>query len=165
MPEDPYFNEPGYAHSQGTPHGTKHSKAYNANIRKQSLQYAVLPFVSGKTQYPEFDEAIGQHFRNKKSRLEQQMYQWMAEDSTLTALVEQILPQFTHFHAKPKNRVARAPKTAIAMKEVNGVIELLDDDEPPARKKQKVDNVVELDDDDSKPAAFVPSPPAVLDLT
>jgi len=166
---DPYFNEPGFASSQGTPNGTKKSDQYNANIRKQTLLYAVLPFCSGTHPYPEFNDAIEAHFRTKKMRLEKQLYKWMAKDSSLTATVNQILPQFARFNTKPNkpsSRAARAPKVAPApIKEVNGIIELLDDEEVPVAKKQKTNEIVELlDEEDSKPAAVVREP-IVLDLT
>jgi hypothetical protein len=40
--EHPYFNEPGYQSSQGTPSGDAHSLAYNKVIRAATLQYAYL---------------------------------------------------------------------------------------------------------------------------
>ena len=40
--DDPYFNEPGYESSRSTASGKKASDAYNANIRKATLQHAVL---------------------------------------------------------------------------------------------------------------------------
>ena len=165
---DPYFNEPGYQSSQGTPHGTRQSDQYNANIRKETLLHAILPFCSGTHPYPEFNDAVDAHFRTKKMRLEKQLYKWMTKDSSLTGIVNQILPQFARFREKPNkpsSRAARAKAAAMPIKEVNGVIELLEDEEAPAAKKQKTDAVVELlDEEDSKPAA-VSREPVVLDLT
>jgi baculoviral IAP repeat-containing protein 6 len=163
---DPYFNEPGYAKSQGTPQGTKRSDAYNANLRTQTLLHAIKPFVSGNNPYPEFDEPIQAHFRNKKLQIEKQMYQWMAVDPSHVGIVQEILPQLARFNTKPnKTRDAKAlPVAASPFKEVNGVIELLDDGGQPHRKKHKPNEVVVLlDDGDSKPAARVQ--PVVLDLT
>lgn len=166
---DPYFNEPGYARSQGTPSGERQSEVYNANIRKQTLLHAILPFCSGTHSYPEFKDAIDAHFSTKKRLVEKQMYQWMAKDSSLTGTVNQILPQFARFHvnSKPSSRAARAKVAPTPIKEVNGVIELLEDEQkPPAAKKQKTNEVVELldEDDDAKPAAIAREP-IVLDLT
>ena len=163
---DPYFNEPGYESSQGTLNGARRSEEYSTNIRKQTLLHAILPFCSATHAYPEFNDAIEAHFRTKKMHLEKQLYQWMTKDSSLTGTVNAILPQFERFHAKSNkpSRVARAPK--VVVKEVNGVIELLEDEEAPAAKKQKTNDIVELldEDDDSKPAA-VALEPIVLDLT
>lgn len=167
---DPYFNEPGYASSQGTPSGTRQSEEYNANTRKQTLLHAILPFCSGTHSYPEFNDAIDTHFSTKKRRVENQLYQWMTKDSSLTGTVNQILPQFARFlaNSKPSSRAARAKAAPTPIREVNGVIELLDDDrKPPAAKKQKSNEVVELlEEDDAKPAAVAGArDPIVLDLT
>jgi len=40
--ENPYFNEPGYERTQGTPSGDLESRKYNSNIRVQTLKYAIL---------------------------------------------------------------------------------------------------------------------------
>lgn len=170
---DPYFNEPGYASSQGTPNGTRRSEQYNANIRKQTMLYAILPFCSGTHPYPEFNDAVEAHYRNKKKALEKQLYQWMAKDSSLMGTVNQILPHFARFQTKPNNNKssARAGRAVAPtpIKEVDGVIQLLEDEEvPPVAKKQKSNEVVDLldDEEDSKPAAStVVGEPAVLDLT
>ena len=39
---DPYFNEPGYERSRGTPVGKQNSMDYNANIRQASVKWAML---------------------------------------------------------------------------------------------------------------------------
>lgn len=165
--DDPYYNEPGYEAIQGTPIGNKSSEAYNATIRKETLLHTIKPFVCGKNPYPEFNEAIDAHFRNKKLQVEKQMYQWMSKDSSVVNIVQEILPQFSRFNTKSKARVAKAPKVAaVPVKEVNGVIELLDDDEQSAPKKRKRNEVVYLSDDNcdsKKPAARVQHD--VLDLT
>lgn len=164
---DPYFNEPGYARAQGTPNGTRQSELYNSNIRKETLLHAILPFCSGTHPYPEFNNAIDAHYSTKKRLVEKQLYQWMAKDSSLTGTVNQILPQFARFHVKNIKPRASAARPKLPIKEVNGVIELLDADEkPPATKKQKSNEVVELldEENDAKPAA-VPREAIVLDLT
>ena len=38
---DPYFNEPGYERLGNTPNGRKQSEAYNVNIRRQTLKFAI----------------------------------------------------------------------------------------------------------------------------
>lgn len=40
--EEPYFNEPGYQSTQGTPRGETASNAYNAVIKQATLQYGYL---------------------------------------------------------------------------------------------------------------------------
>jgi hypothetical protein len=44
--EHPYFNEPGYQASQGTPSGDRHSEQYNTVIRTATLQYAYLDHLT-----------------------------------------------------------------------------------------------------------------------
>lgn len=41
MPE-PYFNEPGFERSRGTPSGTLCSREYNSNIYQASVRWAML---------------------------------------------------------------------------------------------------------------------------
>lgn len=41
MPE-PYFNEPGFERSRGTPSGTHSSREYNSNIYQACVRYAML---------------------------------------------------------------------------------------------------------------------------
>ena len=41
--DDPYFNEPGYQKSEGTQQGTTASQLYNANIRRYTMDAAILP--------------------------------------------------------------------------------------------------------------------------
>ena len=39
---EPYFNEPGYERSRGTPSGTASSWEYDANIRQATVKWAML---------------------------------------------------------------------------------------------------------------------------
>lgn len=39
---EPYFNEPGYERSRGTPSGKQNSQEYNANIRQATVKWAML---------------------------------------------------------------------------------------------------------------------------
>ena len=39
---EPYFNEPGYERSRGTPSGSASSKEYDANIRQATVKWAML---------------------------------------------------------------------------------------------------------------------------
>jgi ubiquitin-protein ligase len=133
--EEPFFNEPG----NGFIHQhfvclTKKSVDYNANIRKLTLQHAILPFLSGHSFYPEFDDVMKQHFRLKRMLVEQQMNQWIADDSSLSGIVKQISSTFAQLDKKRKTRRAKTDKMArgTAMK----VVEILENDGSPARKKR-----------------------------
>ena len=39
---EPYFNEPGYERSRGTPTATQNSREYDANIRSAALRYGMV---------------------------------------------------------------------------------------------------------------------------
>jgi len=39
---EPYFNEPGYERSRGTPSGTHSSREYNSNIYQATVRWAML---------------------------------------------------------------------------------------------------------------------------
>ena len=39
---EPYFNEPGYERSRGTPSGNASSREYDANIRQATVKWAML---------------------------------------------------------------------------------------------------------------------------
>ena len=42
---EPYFNEPGYERSRGTPSGTASSREYDANIRQATVKWAMLEMI------------------------------------------------------------------------------------------------------------------------
>lgn len=39
---EPYFNEPGYERSRGTPSGNQNSRDYDVNIRQATVKWAML---------------------------------------------------------------------------------------------------------------------------
>ena len=63
----PYFNEPGYERTIGTPEGDRQSSQYNAAIREHALRCAMIDQLK-KPPAP-FAEAIRAHFRERKERL------------------------------------------------------------------------------------------------
>jgi len=42
---EPYFNEPGYERSRGTPAGTASSIEHDANIRQATVKWAMLEIL------------------------------------------------------------------------------------------------------------------------
>jgi Ubiquitin-conjugating enzyme len=101
---DPYFNEPGWEPSRGTPQGTTASTQYNASIRRHTLQYAIhdplqlaanaisatVSAASAAAIYPEFAEAVIRHFALQAPALEVQLAAWTATDTSLNALAASI---------------------------------------------------------------------------
>ena len=43
---DPFFNEPGYERTRGTPEGDRQNRAYNENIREATVRFAMIDIVS-----------------------------------------------------------------------------------------------------------------------
>jgi ubiquitin-protein ligase len=168
---DPYFNEPGYDNSRGTPGGKRRSEGYNASIRKFTTEVCILPFLTQPCPYPEFDEAMLKHFRNKQSVLQKQLFQWYKDDATFETLY--LKCSTTMDGDRASKRKARAP-AAMPRKEIrtktndNGVIEIESDDEdaPVSTDKSKTtarEEVILLDDEnDAKPAAVGREPVAAL---
>ena len=146
--DDPFFNEPGFEAHRGTPHGAEQSKGYNKNIRKYTLECAILPFLQQPCPFPEFADICEKHFCNKKFVLEKQLFQWYKEDKNLHRKYALALDCFDHGNAKAK---ATPPTQMIKTAEVNGVVEIFDDDDDddeivnkPVAKRAKLDDEVLL---------------------
>lgn len=159
---EPYFNEPGFQSSQGTPQGTKESDKYNKNIRKFSLEVCILPFLSYPSPFPEFDEAIKKHFHSKKPDVRKTLYKWYLEDNTLQSQYAKCLDLLET--ERKKARPIRAMYNTMRNNQIEGVIEIDSDDddietiEPPPAKRTKSTGLDEMKPPDS-------SPQDVVDLT
>lgn len=73
----PYFNEPSFETSMNTPTGQAQSNSYNANIRQETVRWAILDHLENKKD--DFDDAIKLHFRLKREEIEAQILDWMQE--------------------------------------------------------------------------------------
>lgn len=64
---DPYFNEPGWEPSRGTPRGEAASKNYNSNIRRhtvtESIERLLANILNKKNPYPEFEPLMIKQLR------------------------------------------------------------------------------------------------------
>jgi ubiquitin-protein ligase len=78
----PYFNEPSYETTMNTAHGQAQSDAYNANIRNQTVRWAMLDHLENKKD--DFDDAIKLHFRLKREEIEAQVIDWMRDGQGLS---------------------------------------------------------------------------------
>uniref|UniRef100_A0A914ZBD2 UBC core domain-containing protein n=1 Tax=Panagrolaimus superbus TaxID=310955 RepID=A0A914ZBD2_9BILA len=74
---EPYFNEPGYERSRNTPAGQQASRDYDANIRNQTVRWAMLEQI----RYPPkgFEEIIRRHFWIKRDEICEQIEEWIGE--------------------------------------------------------------------------------------
>ncbi|XP_064014811.1 baculoviral IAP repeat-containing protein 6 isoform X4 [Pogoniulus pusillus] len=74
---EPYFNEPGYERSRGTPSGTQSSREYDGNIRQATVKWAMLEQI--RNPLPCFKEVIHKHFYLKRVEIMAQCEEWIAD--------------------------------------------------------------------------------------
>ncbi|XP_029449757.1 baculoviral IAP repeat-containing protein 6 isoform X2 [Rhinatrema bivittatum] len=74
---EPYFNEPGYERSRGTPSGTQSSREYDGNIRQATVKWAMLEQIRNSS--PCFKEVIHKHFYLKRAEVMAQCEEWIAD--------------------------------------------------------------------------------------
>lgn len=74
---EPYFNEPGYERSRGTPSGTQSSREYNTNICQATVRWAMLEQIINPC--PCFKEVIHTHFWLKRNEILAQVESWVAD--------------------------------------------------------------------------------------
>ena len=74
---EPYFNEPGYERSRGSPSGTASSREYDANIRQATVKWAMLE----QLRYPSacFRDVTERHFWLKRHEISAQIEEWISE--------------------------------------------------------------------------------------
>lgn len=85
---DPYFNEPGYMSTRGTPVGTQRSVEYNKQVRRDNLESALLTHLNSPD--PLFGSIILKNV--KQSWRDQKLVydEWAKEDSSLIPIIEKI---------------------------------------------------------------------------
>ncbi|XP_063222017.1 baculoviral IAP repeat-containing protein 6 isoform X2 [Bacillus rossius redtenbacheri] len=76
---EPYFNEPGYERSRGTPSGNQSSREYNSNICQATVKWAMLEQI--RNPCPCFKEVIHTHFWMKRQEIVSQVEGWIADMS------------------------------------------------------------------------------------
>ncbi|KAL5282756.1 BIRC6 family protein [Megaselia abdita] len=74
---EPYFNEPGFERSRGTPSGTHSSREYNSNIYQACVRWAMLEQIRNPN--PCFKEVIHTHFWLKRFEICKQIESWIDE--------------------------------------------------------------------------------------
>lgn len=75
--ERPYFNEPGYFASMGTPMGEMRSNEENERIRLAVMQSTILDLLEHPNTFPEFKETIQQYFKFKRFEIKKQLIGWI----------------------------------------------------------------------------------------
>ncbi|TRY90785.1 hypothetical protein DNTS_028651, partial [Danionella cerebrum] len=74
---EPYFNEPGYERSRGTPSGTQSSREYDGNIRQATVKWAMLEQIRNPS--PCFKEVVHRHFYLKRAEIMAQCESWICD--------------------------------------------------------------------------------------
>ncbi|KAK4884383.1 hypothetical protein RN001_000654 [Aquatica leii] len=74
---EPYFNEPGYERSRGTPSGTQSSREYNQNIWQATVRWAMLEQIINPC--PCFKDVIYAHFYLKRHEIITQVEEWIKD--------------------------------------------------------------------------------------
>ncbi|CRK88840.1 CLUMA_CG002660, isoform A [Clunio marinus] len=74
---EPYFNEPGFERSRGTPSGNHSSREYNSNIYQACVKWAMLEQL--RNPCPCFKDVIYTHFWLKRNEICQQIEGWINE--------------------------------------------------------------------------------------
>jgi hypothetical protein len=113
---DPYFNEPGYAASRGTPQGKAESTNYNRALVPHTLKYAILDVLrTAHTTYPEFATLIQQHFWFQREMLQDQMKEWLKDNFSLDPLIRKIEAELAALPTPGRRKTAPAapPETIV----------------------------------------------------
>ena len=74
---DPFFNEPGYERTRGTPEGDRQSRAYNETIREATVRFAMIGQINKPS--AELKEPILSHFRMRKDAILEQVRGWATD--------------------------------------------------------------------------------------
>ncbi|XP_059217801.1 baculoviral IAP repeat-containing protein 6 isoform X2 [Stomoxys calcitrans] len=74
---EPYFNEPGFERSRGSPSGTHSSREYNSNIYQACVRWAMLEQIRNPS--PCFKDVIHTHFWLKRNEICAQIENWIEE--------------------------------------------------------------------------------------
>ena len=76
MPE-PWFNEPGFERTRGTPAGTRSSDLYNMDIMCSTVKWAMTRQLQGRAESV-FKRLILRHFMNKRRQVIETVDGWLA---------------------------------------------------------------------------------------
>lgn len=83
MNDQPYFNEPGYESSAGTPSGKRNVSRHNLQIRLATIRFAMLDQL--KKRPAGFERAVQAHFWYKRAEVRAQLQQWVADAKAMAA--------------------------------------------------------------------------------
>ncbi|KAH7823949.1 putative Baculoviral IAP repeat-containing protein 6 [Monocercomonoides exilis] len=89
--DHPYFNEPGYESSMGTPEGDRQSKMYNTDVRKNCVKLAMIDQIEkAKAGKSEFSDVIITHFALQKERVMRVVESWKRDTGIDASDIEKL---------------------------------------------------------------------------
>ena len=115
---------------------------YNVRTQELTLRHAILPYLSEQSLYPEFEQVMKQHFRLKKTCLEQYMNQCKVHNPRLSGVIENVLSQLARFDKSHKKRRGKRERISNMVVEKESVSVNVEDYGPPARKRRKIGKAV-----------------------
>ena len=78
--DHPYFNEPGYEREIQTDKGKLKSKAYNENIRLETIRVAMIGMIENPS--ASYENMISSHFKLKKDEILCTVNKWLDESTS-----------------------------------------------------------------------------------
>ncbi|XP_061847152.1 baculoviral IAP repeat-containing protein 6 isoform X5 [Colius striatus] len=151
---EPYFNEPGYERSRGTPSGTQSSREYDGNIRQATVKWAMLEQIRNPS--PCFKEVIHKHFYLKRVEIMAQCEEWIADIQQYSS-DKRVGRTMSHHAAALKRHTAQLREELLKLSCPEG---LDPDSEDPAEKCSTTMNSEEMMlHDQVKPSSSKDIPP------
>ena len=84
--DHPYFNEPGYQSSYGTPSGMETSRKYNEEVQSNNIRWAIIDNILNPV--PEFADIIKTHFSIKKNEIIKLAEKWETTNNKITSQIQ-----------------------------------------------------------------------------
>jgi len=84
--DHPYFNEPGYQSSYGTPSGMETSRKYNEEVQSNNIRWAIIDNILNPV--PEFADIIKTHFSIKKNEIIKLAEKWEKTNNKISSQIK-----------------------------------------------------------------------------
>ena len=84
--DHPYFNEPGYQSSYGTPSGMETSRKYNEEVQSNNIRWAIIDNILNPV--PEFADIIKTHFSIKKNEIIKLAEKWETTNNKISSQIK-----------------------------------------------------------------------------
>ncbi|KAL3288526.1 hypothetical protein HHI36_002967 [Cryptolaemus montrouzieri] len=153
---EPYFNEPGYERSRGTPAGNQSSREYNATVCQATVRWAMLEQILNPC--PCFKDIILTHFYLKRFEIIEQVDSWVKDfesdasekkvSRTSKRSTSYSLEQFKKVAQQLKDQLMKIKPPSCLEEEDEGECATTPTNSVPAEKVETIENQnSELDND------------------